>query len=76
MSHKALEKITPEEVFSGKKPGVKHLRRFGGIAYCHVPNEKHTKLDQTTERGYFIGYRETYKAYKIYVLGSRKIIVR
>jgi hypothetical protein len=27
--HKALEEITPEEVFTGKKPSVDHLRISG-----------------------------------------------
>eukprot|EP00253_Pinus_taeda_P019834 PITA_19834 len=49
--HRALEKKTPKEAFIGKKPEVSHFRNFGNIAYCHVPNEKCTKLDQTAEKG-------------------------
>ncbi len=30
---------TPEEAFSGKKPGIGHLRVFGCLAYAHVPFE-------------------------------------
>jgi hypothetical protein len=42
--------MTLEEVFSGKKPKVGHLRIFGCITYSHVPSEKRTKLEPTTER--------------------------
>ena len=46
------------------------------MAYCHIPDEKHSELDQTTEKRYLVGYNETSKAYKIYIPGSRKIVVR
>ena len=32
--HKALGKITPKEVFSGKKQEVSRFKIFGSIAYC------------------------------------------
>lgn len=74
--HMALGKITLEELFSGKKLEVSQFRFFGSIAYCHVPDEKRTKLDQIVEKGFFVGYRKTSKAYKIYIPSHRKIIVR
>lgn len=46
------------------------------MAYCHIPDEKHNKLDQTAEKGYLVGYSETSKAYKIYIPSIRKIVVR
>ena len=66
----------PKEVFSGKKLGVSHFRTFDNIAYCHVPEQKHTKLDLTTKNGFLVGYSETSKAYKIYTPSNRKIVVR
>jgi transposase InsO family protein len=36
--HKILGNKTPEEVFTGKKPKVSHLRIFGCPVYMHVPN--------------------------------------
>ena len=42
---KVLEKKTPEEVFSGKKLEVSHLKIFGYLVYIHIPKEKRTKLD-------------------------------
>jgi len=43
--HRALGKKTPEGAFIRKKSKVSHLRIFGSAAYCHVPEEKHSKLE-------------------------------
>ena len=51
-SHRVLENKTPEEVFSGKKPEVIHLRIFGYPVYIHIPKEKRTKLDPLGRRVY------------------------
>eukprot|EP00253_Pinus_taeda_P032176 PITA_32176 len=72
--HRALGKMTLEEAFIGKKPDVRHFKIFRSIAYCHVPDDKHTKLDHTVEKGYFVGYSETSKAYRIYIPGKGRII--
>jgi hypothetical protein len=42
---------TPKEVYTGIRPDVSHLRRFGSVCYCHVLSEKRTKLDLTGEKG-------------------------
>ncbi len=55
VSHKVIEKMTPNEAFKRKKPNVGHFRIFGSLAYCHIPGDTCTKLDQTIERGYFVG---------------------
>ena len=43
--HRVLENKTPEEVFSGKKLEVSHLKIFGCPVYTHILKEKRTKLD-------------------------------
>jgi hypothetical protein len=50
--HTILGKLTPEEVYTGTRPDVSHLRIFGSVCYCHVPSEKRTKLDPIGEKGY------------------------
>jgi transposase InsO family protein len=45
LSHSALGFTTPEEMLSGKKPKVSHLKTFGCLVFVHVPKEKRTKLD-------------------------------
>jgi hypothetical protein len=42
---KVLEKKTPEDMFSGKKPKVSHFQIFGSPVFIHIPKEKRTKLD-------------------------------
>ena len=41
--------------------------------YVHVPQERRTKLDPSSRKGVFVGYSESAKAYRIYILGQRKI---
>lgn len=60
--HRALGKKSPEEVFIGRKLEVSHLRIFGSMAYCHIPDEKQSKLDQTAKKGFLLGYSDTSKA--------------
>jgi hypothetical protein len=43
--HAILKDKSPEEVFSGIKLEVGHLRIFGCHVYIHVPKEKRTKMD-------------------------------
>eukprot|EP00253_Pinus_taeda_P025595 PITA_25595 len=50
-----LEDKTPQEVCTGKKPSLSHLRVFGCDAYIHVPKEKRTKLDSKSKKWIFIG---------------------
>jgi hypothetical protein len=64
---------TPEEVFTGKKPEISHLRIFGCPVFIHVPKEKRMKLEPSGKKGTFVGYSETSKAYIIYILGQRQI---
>jgi len=74
--HWALGKITPEKVFTGKTLEVSHFRIFGSLVYCRIPEEKRKKLDQTAKKGYLVGYSENAKAYRIYLPGSRNVLVR
>lgn len=71
-----MGKITVEKVFTGKTLKVSHFRIFGSLAYCCIPEEKRKKMDQIVEKGYLVGYSENAKAYRIYFLGSRKVVAR
>jgi hypothetical protein len=70
-----LKEKTPEEVFSGIKPELGHLRIFRCPVYIHVPKEKRTNMEPSGKKGVFVGYSENSKAYMIYVLGQREIEV-
>jgi hypothetical protein len=71
--HRVLGKKTPEEMFTGEKPEVSHLRIFGCQVYVHVPKEKRSKLDPSGKKGIFVGCNETSKAYQVYIPGHQQI---
>lgn len=56
---------TPEERWSGTKPGVSHLRVFGCVAYAHTATSTREKFDKTSHKGVFVGYSETARQYRI-----------
>ena len=70
--HYALGCKTPE-MFTRKVPEIGHFRIFGFLTYSHVPSEKRTKLEAIGERGIFVGYDETLKAFRIYLPTQRKV---
>ena len=74
--HRVVGNMTPEECFTGKKPEVSPFGIFGSLTYSHVPSKKRTKLEPTAEKGIFVGYDETSKAFCIYFPSQRKVVVR
>ena len=66
---------TPQEAWSGRKPGITHLRVFGSIAHVHVPDESRAKLDDKSEKFIFIGYDNNSKGYKLYNPNNGKIVI-
>jgi hypothetical protein len=68
--------MTHEEAFSGKKPEVGQFQIFGHITYSYVPSKKRTKMEPMAERGIFVGYSETSKAFCIYLPSLRKTVLR
>jgi hypothetical protein len=48
---------------------------FGSPIYIHIPKEKRTNLELSGNKGIFLGYNETSKAYRIYVPGKNFIEV-
>jgi hypothetical protein len=73
LSHSALGLKTPEEMFTGKKPEVSHLKIFGCPVFIHIPKEKRNKLEPSGKKGIFVGYCEVSKAFRIYIPGHRHI---
>ena len=69
LSHSALGLKTPEEMFTGKKSEVSHLKIFGCPVFIHIPKEKRNKLEPSGKKGIFVGYCELSKAFKIYIPG-------
>ncbi|BBH07158.1 multidrug resistance-associated protein 9 [Prunus dulcis] len=70
---KALDKKTPFEAYSGRKPGLKHLRVFGSLCYALVPNPQRQKLDLASKRCVFLGYGSCEKGYRLYNIATEKL---
>lgn len=51
----ALNCVTSFEAFSRRKPGAKHLRIFSSLYYTHIPSQQRHKLEETSEKGVFVG---------------------
>ena len=68
--HRILGNKSPEEVFTGERLEVSHLRIFCYPVYIHVPKEKRTKLEAFGKNKVFVGYSESSEAYKILVQGQ------
>ncbi|KAH9764272.1 hypothetical protein KPL70_001465 [Citrus sinensis] len=64
----ALGFKTPQELWSGKPPDLSNLRIFGCPAYAHL---KQGKLEPRVVKGYFLGYPEGIKGYKIWTLNGK-----
>jgi hypothetical protein len=71
----AVEGKTPFEAFTGRKPGIKHLRVFGCVCYTLIPAALRQKLDSKAEKGVFMGYGSCEKGYRVYILDSKKIVL-
>ena len=67
-------KKTPYELQRGKKPVVKYFRIFGSDCYILRDKENLEKFDTKSDKGYFLGYSSTSRAYKMYNLRTKTII--
>jgi hypothetical protein len=64
---------TPEEVWTGRKPDIRHLKIFGCKAMVYVPKPLRLKWNSPTRDAIFIGYPEESKGYRFYDPQTRKV---
>ncbi|KAA0035715.1 Retrovirus-related Pol polyprotein from transposon TNT 1-94 [Cucumis melo var. makuwa] len=57
---------TPFELWTGRKPSLRHLHVWGCQAEVRIYNPHEKKLDSRTTSGFFIGYPEKSKGYRFY----------
>jgi len=75
--------MAPLEYWTGKPPGVGHLRVFGSTTWVHIPKEKRQKLDPKSVKGILVGYEQSSgsRVYRLYepkekrFLTSRDVII-
>lgn len=77
---KPVSGMAPFEVWTSKKPNVKHLRIFGCTAYAHIPKDERQKLDSKSSKCILLGCGTETKGYRLYdkkcgkVLYSRDVL--
>lgn len=64
-------KKTPYELFTGMKPDVSKLQKFGSM--CFAYKQEKGKLDPRCERGIFVGYDKNSPAYLVYYTDTDKV---
>ena len=67
-------KKTPYELWRGKKPIVKYFRIFGSDYYILRDRENLEKFDAKSDKGYFLEYSSTSKAYRVYNLRTKTVM--
>lgn len=67
-----VDKI-PEEIWSGKRPDVSHIRVFGCKAMMMIPKQKRTKLEPKSLECIMVGYAQGSKAYRLFDPVNRRI---
>ena len=66
---------TPFEIVYNTKPSVKHMRVFGCQTFILTPREKRRKWDPKARAGIFMGYEEVSKAYRVYDIEAKKVVI-
>lgn len=65
---------TPWELWTGKRPRIKHLRVIGSACYVHIPSSKRRKMDKKAVKGYLVGY-DGEERYRVYIKEQHKVIL-
>ena len=65
---------TPYELWRGKKPVVKYFKIFGNDCYILRDRENLEKFDAKSDKGYFLGYSSTSRAYRVYNLRTKTVM--
>lgn len=60
-------KITPYEIFVGRKPNVSHIVPFGTRVHSLINDRRLGKFDPKTEPGFVIGFTPRMNTYRVYI---------
>ena len=71
---KPLGGVTPFQAWTGLKPTVGHLRRFGCSAYVHIPKDERGKLDMKSRKCILLGYGTNVKGYRLYDQLNKRVL--
>ena len=68
----AIDHNVPEELWLNRKPGYKHMRKFGSVCFVH---HDQGKLKPRALKGIFLGYPSGTKGYKVWLLEAQKSVI-
>ena len=71
---KAVNGSTPFEAWTGDKPHLKLLRRFGCVAYTHIAKDERHKLDSKARKCILLGSGDSTKGYRLYDFSRKRVI--
>lgn len=66
---------TPEELWTGHKPDLSHLRVFGSNARAYIPGHLRKKVDPTSRPAILVGYSEDQRGYRLWSAEDQKVFV-
>ncbi|KAI5312293.1 hypothetical protein L3X38_041466 [Prunus dulcis] len=52
---KSLKEVTPFEAYTGRKPGIAHLKVFGALCHVLIPSALRHKLEENSHKCIFVG---------------------
>ncbi|CAL8133801.1 unnamed protein product [Prunus armeniaca] len=58
---KSLKKVTPFEGYTGRKPGIAHLKIFGSPCHVHTPSALRHKLEENSHKCIFFDENGSWK---------------
>jgi len=70
----SLNGMSPHEAWTGSKPHVQHIRKWGCLVYAHVNKKRRKKLERKALKGYLVGYQSN-GIYRIYHPATKTIRV-
>lgn len=72
---KGSGKVSPEELWTNKKPIIGFMKVFGCRAFAQINANKRTKLDRKSSEYIFVGYCEHAKAYRLFDKRTKSVII-
>lgn len=69
----SIKNASPYELWTGKKPRIKHMRIIGSTCYAHIPKQKRRKMDNKARKAYLIGY-DSDERYRLWIQATNSII--
>ncbi|GFX66028.1 retrovirus-related Pol polyprotein from transposon TNT 1-94 [Trichonephila clavipes] len=74
LNHEKEKKKIPLEIWTGNKPKLNYLKKFGCVAYFHVPKVLRNKFEVPGRPGIMLGYARERRGYRIYDIKNQKVI--